>query len=168
MEPHCLDNRLGYYHKTQFHHGPAVPGPTITSITPASGNIDTTVLFTIVGTNFQTDFNKTNVTIYNDVTNDVLTTTVLNIMPTKIIGSAAIGSAPAGAYNVNVTTVDGGMAPKSGTFMVGYLAIPTITSLTPVSGLRNTTVKFTVTGTTLSRAQSRLLSYSRTRPPVRP
>ena len=122
------------------------PAPSITSITPVSGNLDTTVLFTITGTYFQTA-SYTNVKIYNDVTNTVIPTNIVSVTPTTIIGSATIGWIPAGSYNVNVTTVDGGMAPKPGTFAVGYLAIPTITSLTPVSGLRNTTVKFTVTGT---------------------
>ena len=124
------------------------PAPTITSITYPPGNIGTTVLFTITGTNFQTDSTKTSVTIYNDVTNTVLPTTVLSIMPTTIIGSATISSStPAGAYNVNVTTVDGGTASRPGSFTVGFVGIPTITSLTPVSGFLNTTVNFTVTGT---------------------
>ena len=109
------------------------PAPTITSITYPPGNIGTTVLFTITGTNFQTDSTKTSVTIYNDVTNTVLPTTVLSIMPTTIIGSATISSStPAGAYNVNVTTVDGGTASRPGSFTVGFVGIPTITSLTPV------------------------------------
>ena len=43
------------------------PAPTITSVTYPSGNIGTTVLFTITGTNFQAT-SKTNVTIYNDIT----------------------------------------------------------------------------------------------------
>ena len=43
------------------------PLPTITSVTYPPGNIDTTVLFTITGTNFQAA-GKTNVTIYNDIT----------------------------------------------------------------------------------------------------
>ena len=50
------------------------PVPTITSVTHPPGNIGTTVLFTITGTNFQAT-NKTNVTIYNDITNTVLSPT---------------------------------------------------------------------------------------------
>jgi hypothetical protein len=124
------------------------PAPTITSVTYPPGNIGTTVLFTITGTNFQTDSTKTSVTIYNDVTNTVLPTTVLSTMPTTIIGSATISSSvPAGSYNVNVTTVDGGIASRPGSFAVGFVGIPTITSLTPVSGFLNATVNFTVTGT---------------------
>ena len=123
------------------------PAPTITSVTYPPGNIDTTVLFTITGTNFQAA-GKTNVTIYNDITSTVLPVTVISTTPTTIIGSATVSSsAPAGAYNVNVTTTDGGTALKPGTFTVGYLAIPTITSLSTVSGYLNTTVNFTVTGT---------------------
>ena len=123
------------------------PAPTITSVTYPPGNIGTTVLFTITGTNFQAT-NKTNVTIYNDITNTVLSTAIISITPTTIIGSVQIpGSAPAGLYNVNVTTVDGGTASRPGSFAVGFVGIPTITSLTPVSGYLNTTVNFTVTGT---------------------
>jgi hypothetical protein len=124
------------------------PAPTITSITPVSGNIGTTVLFTIAGTNFQTDSTKTSVTIYNDITNTVLPTTILSIAPTTVIGTVQIPStAPAGAYNINVSTADGGTASKPGAFAVGFVGIPTIASLTPVSGYQNTTVNFTVTGT---------------------
>jgi hypothetical protein len=134
------------------------PAPSITSVTYPPGNIDTTVLFTITGTNFQTDSTKTNVTIYNDITNTVLPTTLLSITPTTIIGSATVsGSAPAGAYNVNVTTVDGGSAPKPGIFTVGYMAIPTIASLTPVSGYQNTMVNVTVTGTNFEQGTGKTM-----------
>ena len=107
-------------------------------------------------------------TIYNDITNTVLPTTFISITPTTIIGSVQIpGSAPR-AYNVNVTTVDGGTAPKSGSFAVGFVGIPTIESLTQVSGYQNTTVNFTVTGTNFEQAWARPWSHSRTRLPVCP
>ena len=123
------------------------PAPTITSVTYPPGNIDTTVLFTITGTNFQAA-GKTNVTIYNDITR-YCAARHRNLHDTNdhYRQCHGIQSAPAGAYNVNVTTTDGGTALKPGTFTVGYLAIPTITSLSTVSGYLNTTVNFTVTGT---------------------
>ena len=66
----------------------------------------------------------------------VLPTTILSTTPPKtIIGSTTIPySAPGGAYILNVTTADGGTNIQSGTFTVGYVAIPTISSLAPVSG----------------------------------
>jgi len=125
------------------------PTPMITSLTPVSGNWNTTVAFTITGTNFQ-DISKTNVTIYEDVTNPVtvLPTTLISTTPTSIVGSVQIpNSTLPGSYNLNVTTIDGGTASEPGAFTVGYLQIPTITSLTPTVGLLNSTVGFTIIGT---------------------
>ena len=105
------------------------PAPTITSVTyPAREHWHNGSLHHHRD-NFQAT-NKTNVTIYNDITNTVLSPTVLSTTPTTIIGSVQIpGSAPAGSYNVNVTTVDGGTASRPGSFAVGFVGIPTITSL---------------------------------------
>ena len=97
-------------------------------------------------------------TIYNDITNTVLSPTVLSTTPTTIIGSIQIpGSAPAGAYNVNVTTADGGTASRPGSFTVGFVGIPAIASLTPVSGYQNTTVNFTVTGTNFEQGTGKTM-----------
>ncbi|WP_424038474.1 S8 family serine peptidase [Methanoregula sp.] len=132
------------------------PAPTITSVTYPPGNIGTTVLFTLTGTNFEPG--ETTVTIYNDITNTVLSPTVLSTTPTTIIGSIQIpGSAPAGAYNVNVTTADGGTASRPGSFTVGFVGIPAIASLTPVSGYQNTTVNFTVTGTNFEQGTGKTM-----------
>jgi len=127
-----------------------IPAPTITAITPASGNLNNLVAFTITGTNFQPSGSATNVTIYEDITPTVLElpTNIISITPTSIVGTVNVtNNAIAGAYTLNVTTIDGGTASTPGAFVVGNLAIPTITSLTPVSGLTNSTVGFTIVGT---------------------
>ena len=77
----------------------------------------------------------------------MLPTTFISITSTTIIGSVHFPVWQAAAYNVNVTTVDGGIAPKSG-FICGWFRGNTDHRV-PHTGLRvpNTTVNFTVTGT---------------------
>ena len=147
------------------------PAPTINPMTatkpgityPAgalNGNIDTTILFTITGTNFQSA-DKTSVTISNSITNTVLPVTIISIAPTTIIGSVTVpGSTPAGSYDVSVSTFDGGTAVLPGSFTVGYVAYPTLSTsktllpLVPVSGYQNTTVNFAVNGTNFEPGQT--------------
>ena len=64
------------------------PAPTITSVTYPPGNIGTTVLFTITGTNFQAT-NKTNVTIYNDITNTVLSPRPSSALPQRPLSAVS-------------------------------------------------------------------------------
>ncbi|MDP3564229.1 MAG: PKD domain-containing protein, partial [Methanoregula sp.] len=125
-----------------------VPAPTITSITPTVGSKNTTVNFTIVGTNFQTDGLKTRVRIYEDVVDTEMAISDLSVTPTKILGSVNItNEVLSGIYNLEVSTVDGGTATKAGAFTAGYAAIPTITTITPITGYKNATVVYTIRGT---------------------
>ena len=132
------------------------PAPTITSVTYPPGNIGTTVLFTLTGTNF--DPGETTVTIYNDITNTVLSPTVLSTTPTTIIGSIQIpGSAPAGAYNVNVTTADRGHRQQA-RFIYGRLRGNTDHRVPHAGpGYQNTTVNFTVTGTNFEQGTGKTM-----------
>jgi hypothetical protein len=56
-------------------------------------------------------------------------------------------SAWVGAYNVNISTIDGGSTPGTGKFAVSKPVAPTITSITPAAGPRNATVTYTIVGT---------------------
>ena len=108
-----------------------VPPPTVTSFTPASGAVGTTV--TITGTNFQgatgVKFNTTPVTLFTVVSATSLTTTV-----------------PVGATTGKISvTSPGGTGTSTANFTVSAPTIPTITSFTPASGVYMATV--TITGT---------------------
>jgi hypothetical protein len=130
----------------------AQPVPTITSITPASANRNTTVSYTIVGTNFRPG--QTTV-VFRRASGSILNSTVLtSVTTTSIKGTIVIPSnAWIGAYNVNISTIDGGSTPGTGMFTVAQLP-PTITSITPASALRNTTVSYTIVGTNFLPGQT--------------
>jgi hypothetical protein len=123
----------------------AVPAPTITAITPVTGTKNSTVLFTLTGSNFEAA--GTSVNIVEDTSGTVLNATLIGVTPTTIVGNVTIPTTvPASLYRVQVTTVDGGTVSKPQAFTVNYLPLPVITTLTPASGYLNTTVPFTLTG----------------------
>jgi hypothetical protein len=123
----------------------AFPAPTITAITPATGTKNSTVLFTLTGTNFEAP--GTSVSIFDSTSGTVLGTTLYNVTSTKVIGSIAIPSnVPAGLYTLQITTVDGGAVTRLQAFTVNYLPLPSLGTLTPATGSLNTTVPFTLTG----------------------
>jgi len=101
------------------------PRPTITAITPTRGYPNTTVAFTITGTNFQPD--RTTIKLSHPVYGEMDTTTY-SITPTQIIGGVWIpGNATLGAWKMNVTTLDGGRATVP--FTVEKLPAPKIQSV---------------------------------------
>jgi len=120
--------------------------PTIISISPAFGPKHCTVAFTVIGTNFQ-DGEKTSVRFIDEVSGTILTGTPFSITPTKIIGNVAIpASSPPGMYRLEVTTTDGGTVTKPQAFLINYLSLPIITSISPSSGPRGATTAFTLKG----------------------
>jgi subtilisin family serine protease len=122
--------------------------PAISAITPATGSKNTTVNFTIAGTGFQTVPGQTRVRISGDIADPELEVTLLNVTPTRITGSIDVTNAAyPGSYLLTVTTVDGGTATKPAAFTVGYAGIPTISTLTPGTGYRNSTTGFSISGT---------------------
>jgi len=122
--------------------------PALSAITPATGPRNTTVNFTIAGTGFQTVSGQTRVRISEDVMDTELDVTLINVTATRITGSIIVaGDAYPGSYLLTVTTVDGGTATKPAAFTVGHAGIPTISTLTPGAGYRNSTAGFSITGT---------------------
>ena len=121
------------------------PAPAITSITPATGTKNSTILFTLAGTNFEPA--GTSVTIVEDTSGTVLNATLISVTPTTIVGNVTIpAGAPASLYRLQVTTKDGGTVSKLQAFTVNYLPLPVITTLAPASGYQSRTVPFTLTG----------------------
>ena len=121
------------------------PAPAITSITPATGTKNSTVLFTLAETNFEPA--GTSATIVEDTSGTVLNATLISVTPGTIVGNVTIpANVPASLYRLQVTTKDGGTVSKLQAFTITYLPLPVMTTLTPATGYRNTTVPFILTG----------------------
>jgi len=134
--------------KNAFTLGATPPLPAIASISPARGARNSTVNFTITGSNFQTGSGQTRVRIFEDVMDTEQPVTIIAVTPTTITGSIDIdANALPGTYIVEVFTVDGGTAVKTGAFAIGYSSMPSIATFTPSSGFRNDTVPYVITGT---------------------
>lgn len=117
--------------------GTAIPSPTITSFTPASGSVGTSV--TITGTNFSTTPANNVVKFFNGKTATVTastTTSITAIVPTGVITGPI-------SVTVNCITVQ-----SATNFTVTASTPPTISSFTPSSGPVGATV--TITGTNFS------------------
>jgi hypothetical protein len=67
-----------------------------------------------------------------------------------------------GSYILEVKTIDGGTSVKPAAFEVTYLAIPTITTLSPLTGFQNDTVRFTITGTNFQPGNTRVAFRNQT------
>ena len=120
------------------------PAPTILSISPVSGFRNTTVSYTITGTNFMPG--QTTVVLSNTSSGE-LASTVYSVTSTRITGAFEIPSTiPTGAWRLNVSTLDGGLASKPSAFTVNKLPVPAITSFTPSTAYRGTPVSFVING----------------------
>jgi hypothetical protein len=126
-----------------------VPKPTVVSLIPASPWYrNATINYTITGTNFQPGY--TTVTFWNK-SGTLLNITgmgVTSITTTKINGTILIpeDASTVTLYNVTIRTVDGGTGGKDAVFTVMQFPAPSITSIIPAAGSRNTTVTFTLNG----------------------
>jgi hypothetical protein len=127
-----------------------IPAPTLTSITPNTGARGTAVSVTLVGTNFTGSttiaVSGTGVTV-----SGISISSTTQLTATFTIG----GTAATTARNVTVTTAGG--TSNAVTFTVILPPAPTLTSVTPNSGVRGTSVgvtlmgtNFTATGTTVA------------------
>ncbi len=114
-------------------------GPTLTSVSPNSGAQGTTVPVTLTGTNFISG------ATVNTNNNGVSVSSVSVLSATQITATFTIaGNATPGPTNVTVTTTGG--TSNAVTFTITSGA-PTITSITPNSGVQGTTVPVTIIGT---------------------
>jgi len=122
-----------------------LPAPTIGSITPSSGFRNTTVAFTITGTNFQPGM--TTAELVNALYGG-LPTTLYSVTSTQIIGGMRIpGNATNGAWVLYVTTLDGGLTSRPSAFTISKLPAPTVTAFAPSAAYRGTPVSFILNGT---------------------
>ena len=114
--------------------------PTLTSVAPSQGVRGTTVAVTLTGTNFLSG--ATTVAVSGS---DVTVSDVSVASATSLTANFAIGSGAAlGARDVTVSTVGGTSGAQ--TFTVNPVA-PTLTAVSPTTGVQGTTVAVTLTGT---------------------
>ena len=120
------------------------PAPTISSSTPATGVMGNSVIITnLAGTYFQPGA----AVVYSQGTTSIPLTSVNVISRTQITGTLLIPSnAPTGAYSVTVTNTDGKTITRASTFTVYANPPPSVTGITPGSGVRVVAVPVVVTG----------------------
>ncbi|HZD31548.1 MAG TPA: IPT/TIG domain-containing protein [Candidatus Angelobacter sp.] len=120
--------------------------PTLTSVTPNSGMQGTAVNVTLTGSGFITG--ATVGTTGSGITvNNVVVASATQITATLNVAA----NATPGAYNVSVTTTGG--TSNTAVFTVNAVnGLPTLTSVTPSSGARGTSVNVTLTGTNFTSA----------------
>ena len=115
------------------------PPPTLTMINPATGNQSSNVPVTLTGTNFFSpatiNFGGTGITATN-----VIVTSTTTITATFVIAA----NAPLGSQNISVTS--SGVTTATVSFNV-IPALPTLTTVSPNSGIQGTNVNVTLTGT---------------------
>jgi sugar lactone lactonase YvrE len=127
--------------------GEPVP-PTLTSLSPSSGVQGTTLTVTFTGKGFSggssCSTGETKVTISGT---GVTATDVKVNSDTSVTAKFTIEAAAApGARNVTVTTADGTTKAQQFTVTLPIPKTPTLTSISPASGLRGSTVSVTLTG----------------------
>ena len=123
---------------------PPPAAPTLTSISPNTGIRGTSVAVTLTGTNLA------GATI-NAGTGITVSGTTVNGAGTSVTATFAIAAgATVGARSITVTTPGG--TTGGVTFTVQAPPAPTITSISPTSGARDTSVNVTITGTNFTTA----------------
>jgi hypothetical protein len=119
---------------------------TVISITPNAGyNIQTIRITNLTGTRFQPG---ATVRLNRTATADIPATNVVVISSTRITCNFSLSGVPAGQRNVVVTNPDGKSAMLENGFTVNpVLPLPTVSSISNVTGYRGWTVIERITGT---------------------
>jgi PKD repeat protein len=123
--------------------------PTFVSIvSPTPWYRNATINYTITGTNLNSG---STVITFRNKSGLYLNGTdagVISVTATTIKGQVHVpNNAPAGSWNVSITTGYGGTIWKDSAFTVMWVPSPVIASIAPASGFKNATIVFTITGT---------------------
>jgi len=137
-----VTNSRGTSDPVQFTVG--VVTPTLASISPSSGERGTTIPVTLTGTNLVSTSTTVKVTAGGITVSDVTVESDASVTATFNIPA----NATAGTYFVAVSTPQGGDS-NSLPFRVST-RVPTLTSISPASGLRGSSTPVTLTGTNFS------------------
>ncbi len=119
-------------------------GPTLTSSAPAAGVQNSVVNVTLTGTNLTgaLSIGHSNVGI---TTSNLAVVNATTVTATFTVANTA----PTGIENVTITT-GVGTSPAAAIFTVNAPAYPTITSVSPSSGVQGNAYNVTITGTNLT------------------
>jgi large repetitive protein len=139
------------------------PAPTIGSMNPVTGFRNTTVLFTLTGTNFQTTGgNDTYVWLWNKTSHATIVPTIYSITASQVTGSIAIPADADPAYNINITTIDGGTVMKANAFATAKIPAPSVSSITPNAMYRGITSTFTLQGSNFQNSGRTFVNLTNT------
>ena len=116
------------------------PAPIITALTPASGYNTGSLPVAVAGSKF---VSGCQVSLVDNST--VIPGTITSFTATKFTGTFSLAAASPVLYNLTVTNPDGQNSTKSFTVQPPGNE-PTITSLTPTSGVNTATLPVTITG----------------------
>jgi Bacterial Ig domain len=122
---------------------PPPPPPTLSTISPTQGTRGTTVPVTLTGTNL------TGGTVNVSGGGINVTNVVINSAGTQITANFVIAS-NAATTSRNVTVATAGGTSNNVSFIVTLPPPPALSSISPSSGTRGTTVPVTLTGTNLT------------------
>jgi hypothetical protein len=139
----ALDGNIQFYVDDGSTYYIPAPAPTVSAITPATGENTGSVSITdLAGTGFF-DGAKVNLTKTGE-SNITLTSVVIN--PIKITGDFDLTGTTAGKWNVVVTNSDGQEAMLADGFEITTPAVipaPTVSTITPATGQNTTTIDIT-------------------------
>ena len=117
------------------------PAPSITTISPTSGYSPGSTVVTVTGSKFVTGVNLSLVRGGTSIPGSVT-----SFASTKIVGTFLLTGAAPGTYNLTLTNPGGPNATKPFTILLPGTD-PTITGLTPESGINTAVLPITITGT---------------------
>ena len=126
------------------------PVPTVTSVSPSSGYNSETTDVTITGSGF------TGATAVK-LSNNTSLVSVFVVSATQILATVPSGVTP-GTYDVRVTTPGGTNTTSSQKFTSVTPPVPVVSTVTPSSGVNNTTTVITIGGSGFSGATAVKLS----------
>ncbi len=124
----------------------APPAPTVSGITPSSGQNATSISITnLAGTGFTSSLGGTTVKLTKTGQADIAATGVTVASATQINCTFDLTGKTIGLWNVVVTNPDGQTATLANGFTITYVSIPapTITGITPSSGQNTTSIGIT-------------------------
>jgi formylglycine-generating enzyme required for sulfatase activity len=119
--------------------------PTISSVSPSAGPLGGGTTITITGSNFYNGSSNATVSIGG------VAATSIQVVSATTITAVTPSSSTAGLKTLTVTTPSGSVNASSG---FTYYAVPTVTSISPVSGPTTGGTAITITGTNFYNGSS--------------
>lgn len=123
--------------------GDILPAPSISSIDPSSATKGQTVTFTLSGSNFQSGFSGK---LINELGTEYSVSSTQYVSSTSVKVTVYLGSGQTSTQAIKIINPDGQSAQISFTATGDILPALTISSISPSSVTKGTTVTFTLTG----------------------